>query len=73
MSKVVSYFKGVVGLVAVVILAILAAVFLFLFNMVYASIIMVLGIIAILLVPYYFGKKYEKEKPETYEIENIKE
>lgn len=71
--KLIDYFRGIWGLVIVAILVILAIVFFAVFNMLYVAALFFLAIIAILLLPYYFGRKNKPEKEDNYLLNKVKE
>jgi hypothetical protein len=72
MKPVIKYFKGIGGLILVALLGILAVVFFFVFNSLYAVALSVLAIIALLVLPYYFGRKDQPEKKGNYKLKKIK-
>jgi len=68
-----TYLKGAGGLILVGILVILAAIFYFVFHSLLVIALAILVIAAILLLPYYFGRESEPEKPGNYKLEKVKE
>jgi O-antigen/teichoic acid export membrane protein len=71
--KILNYFKGAFGLVLVAILFLLAIVFFFFFNSIYAMAVAILAIVAILVLPYYFGRKNSPEEAGNYNLKKVKE
>jgi hypothetical protein len=68
-----SYFKGLAELILVVIIGLVAIILLLLFEALYGiAVVLILIVGVIILLPYFFGKKYEKEKPGSYKIKKIK-
>jgi len=72
MLKTVDYFKGFGGLILVAILGVMAIIFFAIFNMAYATALSVLAIVAILVLPYYFGRQDQPEKKGNYRLRKIK-
>jgi hypothetical protein len=72
MKTVMNYFTGFSGLILVAVLSIIAIMFFAIFNMAYTTALFVLAIVAILIVPYYFGKQDLPEKKGNYSLRKIK-
>jgi hypothetical protein len=66
------YLKGIGGLILVGLLAILAIVFFAVFNSIYAMALVLLAIAAIIVLPYYFGRKDQPEQTGNYSLKKIK-
>jgi hypothetical protein len=69
---IIKYLKGIGGLILVVCLAILAVVFFAVFNSLLAVAMAILAIVAIILLPYYFGRKDQPEQSGNYSLKKIK-
>lgn len=70
--KVFDYLKGIPLLIVIGLLIIVAAVLYFLFEAIVGVVVVLIAIIAILLLPYFIGKKYEPEKPGNYGMKKVK-
>ena len=66
------YFKGIGTIILIALLFIAAILFFFVFDFIYAAVITVIIIFAILVFPYFMGKDYEKEKKGSYKLKKIK-
>jgi hypothetical protein len=68
-----SYFKGFAELILILMLGLVVVIGFLLFEALYGiAVVLILVIGIILLLPYFFGKKYEKEKPGKYKLRKIK-
>ncbi|MBT3941068.1 hypothetical protein HOD83_03930 [Candidatus Woesearchaeota archaeon] len=72
MRPVIDYIKGTSGLLLVTFLLLLAILFFFVFNIAYAAAVAFIAIIAVLLIPYYFGRKNQPEEAGNYSLKKIK-
>ncbi len=71
--KIRDWFEGVSGLLLAAFITLLAVLFFFVFNLVYATAVSIILVIAILILPYYFGRKNEPEKKDNYDLKQVKE
>lgn len=68
-----SYFKGFAQLILVLILGLVVLIGFLLFSAVYEiAVVLILIIAAILILPYFFGKKYPPETAGSYTLKKIK-
>ena len=51
---------------------ILVGIFYLGYDLAYMAAIILLSIISVLILPYFIGKDYEKEKPGNYEVKKVK-
>jgi hypothetical protein len=72
MRQIIDFFKGAFGLFAIVFVGLLAVLFFFVFNSAYAIAIAIVGIITILVLPYYFGRQNQPEKKGNYKLRKVK-
>jgi len=70
--KGIDWIKGLGGLVLVAILGVLAVVFLLVFESLMMVAVAIVAIVAVLLIPYYFGRKNSPEKAGNYQLKKIK-
>jgi len=66
------YFKGVGKLIVIGVLLLLAGIFFFVFNMLYAAIIPLFIIAAVILLPYFVGRADGPEKKNSYSLKKVK-
>ncbi|MFH0869165.1 MAG: hypothetical protein V1839_02980 [archaeon] len=66
------YFKGVGKLIIIGILVLLAGIFFFVFNMLYAAAVFVFAIAAIIFIPYFVGRPDSPEKKNSYSLKKVK-
>jgi len=68
-----SYFKGFAELILILIIGLVVVLGFLIFEALYLiAVLIIFAIGIILLLPYFFGKKYEKEKPGKYKLKKIK-
>jgi hypothetical protein len=68
-----SYFKGFAELILILLLGLIIILGFLLFSAAYNFAVLVIVIVGIILIlPYFFGKKYEKERPGKYKLKKIR-
>ena len=66
------YLKGSLILLVMLLALILVGIFYLGYDLAYMAAIILLSIISVLILPYFIGKDYEKEKPGNYEVKKVK-
>ena len=51
---------------------ILVGIFYLGYDLIYGAVVVLLLIISVLVLPYFIGKDYEKEKPGNYKVRKVK-
>lgn len=67
-----NYLKGILILLVIILALILVGIFYLGYDLIYGAVVVLLLITSVLILPYFIGKDYEKEKPGNYEVRKVK-